>query len=90
MSLSDYRPRLSTELTLESYRELSKILPHGWQKPLFQALVNGVITLYTKGGIPAIAAIISGHIELEAIAQDSLNDTHLQLTKRLLNLKKEG
>lgn len=88
MSLTDYRPRLSTELTLESYKELSRILPHGWQKPLFQALVDGVITLYGKGGIPAIGAIISGHIELKAIAQDSINDTHLQLTKRLLALKR--
>ncbi len=72
MSLTDYRPRLSTELTLESYQRLSEILPHGWQKPLFQSLVNGVITLYNKGGIPAIGAIVSNHLEVEAIAREGL------------------
>jgi hypothetical protein len=72
MSISDYRPRLSTELTPESYQRLSAILPHGWQKPLFQALVNGVITLYDKGGVHALGAIISNHIELELVAKNGL------------------
>lgn len=70
MSLTNYRPRLSTELTQESYQRLSAILPHGWQKPLFQALVNGVITLYNKGGLPALGAIVSGHLEIDAIARE--------------------
>lgn len=60
---SDYRPRLSVELSEDSFNKLQRILPHGWRKPLFQALVDGVLKLYDKGGITAVSAIITGHID---------------------------
>jgi len=64
-----WRPRISVEITPESYNKMQKILPHGWQRPLFQALTNGIIELYARGGIDAIAAIVAGHIKTEQIAQ---------------------
>ena len=67
--MSEYRHRLAAEITPEQYRRLSAILPHGMQKPLFQALVQGVLELHSRGGLPALAAITSNHIELSQIAQ---------------------
>jgi hypothetical protein len=64
---SDYRPRLAAELTPEQHSKLLQILPHGMQKPLFQALVSGVLELYDKGGLPAIGAIVTGHISITQI-----------------------
>jgi hypothetical protein len=64
-----YRPRLSTELRPDQFERLKQILPHGVQKPLFEAIVDGIITLYDKGGYPAIGAIISGHISVTQLAQ---------------------
>lgn len=90
MSQSDYRPRLSTELTHESYRRLSEILPHGWQKPLFQSLVNGVISLYDKGGVPAIGAIVSNHLEIDAIIQSSKNGSYVILKQHLKKMEAEN
>ena len=65
----DYRPRISAEITAESKAQLTKILPHSWQRPLFQALVDGVIEVHRRGGIQAISAIIAGHIEVSQLAQ---------------------
>ena len=71
MTQSDtsYRPRVSTEITLESKNQLQRILPHGWHRPLFQALVDGVIELHRRGGIEAISAIIARHITIQQIAE---------------------
>lgn len=69
---SDYRPRLSAELTPESATKLFAILPHGWQKPLFQTLVHGIIELYDKEGINAISAIVTGAINVELVAKFGL------------------
>jgi len=83
MSQADYRPRLSTELTYTSYKKLSEILPFGWQKPLFQALVNGVISLYDKGGTPAIGAVVSNHIEVESLLNAGLQQTKVEAIREL-------
>lgn len=65
--MSDYRPRLSAELTHEQADALFSILPHGWQKPLFQTIVDGIIELHARGGIEAIGAIVSKTISVEQV-----------------------
>ena len=69
---NDYRPRLSVELSEESFNKLQRILPHGWRKPLFQALVDGVLSLYDKGGIAAVSAIITKHIDAMQVTESGV------------------
>jgi len=64
---SNYRPRLSAELTQEQAARLFEILPRGWQKPIFQTLVNGLIELYDRGGISALGAIASKAVSIEHV-----------------------
>ncbi len=79
---SNYRPRLSAELTPEQAKELIQILPHGWQKPLFQVLVDGVISIYKQGGLPALGAIISKAITLDQVARAGLSKRKFEIDKR--------
>ena len=65
--MSDYRPRLSAELTHAQADALFSILPHGWQKPLFQTIVDGIIELHARGGIQAVGAIVSKTVSIEQI-----------------------
>lgn len=69
----DYRPRLAAELTPEQHQKLLQILPHGMQKPLFQAIVQGILDLYDKGGLPAIGAIVSNHIGITQVVTCGLS-----------------
>lgn len=66
---SDYRPRLSVELTQETFNQLQQILPHGWRRPLFQALVDGVLELYKRGGMEAVSLIIAKHISTSQVVE---------------------
>ena len=62
--MSDSRRRLSAELTEESAIRLQAILPHGWQKPLMQAIVDQVIKMYDTHGIQAVAGIVAGQVDV--------------------------
>ena len=86
---SEYRPRLNAEITLEQADVLSKILPHGMKKPLFQALVEGVIAIYNTGGLPALGAITSNYISINQIVSIGLNRTRESQIKLLKNKLKE-
>jgi len=91
MPPNDYRMRLSTELTSEQSHLISQVLPHGWQKPLIQALLNGVLELYQRGGIEAIGAIISRHLDLTTIVTVGFERTKklqiIELEKKLREFK---
>lgn len=65
MSDSNYRPRITAEITQESYNEITNILPRGWQRLLFQSIVDGVLDLYKRGGLNAISLCINKHIEVD-------------------------
>lgn len=80
---NNYRPRLSAELTPEQGRKFFDIMPHGWQKPLCQVLVNGILELYDKGGTDAIAAVISGYIGIDSLISQGLNKTKEVTLKEL-------
>jgi len=67
-NLADYRPRLSVDLRQDQFTRLQQILPFGTQKPLFQALVDGIIEAYERGGYDALGAIITKHISLQQVA----------------------
>ena len=84
--MNDYRPRLAAEITQEQKRQLDMILPHGMQKPLFQAIVQGIIELYSRGGLPAIGAIISNHLSITQIVHAG---ERLSKSERIVALKEE-
>ena len=69
MSSSNYRPRLSADLRPDQAARLVEILPHGWQKPIFQAIVDGLIALYDKGGHEALSAIMAKHISVRQVVE---------------------
>jgi hypothetical protein len=69
MADKEYRPRLSAELTQQQADIFFNILPHGWQKPICQAIVNGVIKCYEEGGMEAIGAIVSEYISIQQLAR---------------------
>jgi hypothetical protein len=75
-----YRPRINAEVTPEQYAKFQELLPFGWQKPLMQCLIDGVIALHERGGLPALSALIAGHIEIEKL-------TDLSITSKLEALK---
>jgi len=77
----DYRPRFAAELRPDQAVRLKEILPHGMQKHLVQALVDGVIELYNKGGMAALGAIISGHIDTVTLAEAGKRHTKKSLEK---------
>jgi len=81
MSHPEYRPRISVEIRDDQYQIIQKMLPHGTQKLLFQALLDGVIALYNKGGFNAIGAIISGHVDVTQLARQGLPYTHSSTPK---------
>lgn len=85
----DYRPRLAAELTPEQHQKLLQILPHGMQKPLFQAIVQGVLDLYDKGGLPAIGAIVSNHIGITQVVTCGLSRSRTSQIEFFENKLKE-
>ena len=65
----DYTPRLSVELREDQYYALQSIFPHGTQKVFFQSLVDGIISIHQRGGFAALAPIMTGHIDVVALAR---------------------
>lgn len=62
---SDYRPRLSVEISSEQFEELKDLIPWGLRRQLFETIVNDVIRLTKKHGQHFIAAILTGAVRLE-------------------------
>jgi len=61
---TDYRPRLSIEISDQQARELRDLIPWGLRKQLFTVIVEDVIRLTRKYGHTFIAAVIAGKIQL--------------------------
>ena len=62
---TDYRPRLSIEISDQQARELRDLIPWGLRKQLFSTVVNDVIRLTRKHGHAFIAAVLAGHARYE-------------------------
>jgi hypothetical protein len=76
MAKDDYRPRISAEIRQDQFDRLQQILPHGMHKLLFQALIDGVLELYDRGGFNAVGAIVSGYVNAKHLADAGLPYTH--------------
>ena len=68
MSNEPYRPRLAAELRPDQHARLIEIIPRGMQKPLFQALVDGILELYDRGGMQALSAIVGKYLDVNQVA----------------------
>lgn len=63
-----YVPRISVDITPEMQTKLQKYIPHGYQRPLFNILINQIIDMIEKAGEKnapfIIGAIIAGRIRV--------------------------
>lgn len=63
--MSEYRPRLSIEITEEQQAFLRKYLPHGMQKTVFTVILSDLQRVFERGkGPELIGAIMSKHLSL--------------------------
>jgi predicted CopG family antitoxin len=67
--MSEWRPRLSIEITKDQYLKLQNLVPWGVKGALFSELVDGVIELLEKEGEVVIAAILSKQLKAKDILE---------------------
>jgi hypothetical protein len=66
MTYTDYRPRLSIEISEKSRDRLRVLLPHGTQKLVFNLIISDLIEmLETHGSGRVIGAFIERDIKLK-------------------------
>jgi hypothetical protein len=65
--MNDSRHRLSAEISEEQARVLQQILPHGFQKILFQSLVDIVIDVHSKHGLAGLYILASGEMSTDSL-----------------------
>ena len=64
MNIPD-RPRITIDVTREQYIFL-RSLPHGWNKQLFNGLINMLIDMTNRLGPKSLGIIVSEAIDLES------------------------
>ena len=62
---TDYRPRLSIEISDSQARELQNLIPWGLRRQLFSIIIDDVIRLAVEHGSTFIAAVITKAIKYE-------------------------
>lgn len=69
---SEYRPRLSIDITYEQREELDRILAHhGLQKAVFSIIIDDLINAVNKNGYAVIAGILSRSLTLGDITKEA-------------------
>lgn len=64
MAPTDYRPRLSIELSAEQFKALQEALPWGTMRPLFSSIVDDIISISREGmSERLVAAIVAGLVK---------------------------
>lgn len=67
---SKYTPRLSIELTDEQNEALTKIIPWGIKKYLFQLLVEAMVEAVADSGNEVLAAILRRQVKVRLEPKD--------------------
>jgi hypothetical protein len=68
--MTDYRPRLSIEISQEKAQKLRKYLPHGQQKVVFNLVIDDLINLFEEFGAgKVIGAFVCRDITLKDICK---------------------
>jgi hypothetical protein len=63
--LSNYRPRLSIEISNEQYNALGRLIPWGVKSELFSAIIDDLIDLLEKEGEIVIAAVLTKRLKIK-------------------------
>jgi hypothetical protein len=63
----DWRPRLSIDITPEQAAALSKYIPWGFRKMLFNALIDLLIAAFERGGAEVLMSVIQRELDLPAL-----------------------
>jgi len=63
------RARLSIDITEEQNDALYRLIPWGLKKPLFHKIIDGLIPLLEKHGVPLIYIILGGRITISELLQ---------------------
>jgi hypothetical protein len=71
---SDYRPRLSIEITQAQHNALQKHIPWGLKNQLFSTIIDELIPLLEKRGDLVIALIIDRKLKLDRILDIKTGD----------------
>ena len=65
-SYTEYRPRLSIEISTETQQRIRKLMPHGTQKIVFSLVIEDLLDLFEKHGSgKVIGAFIQREITLK-------------------------
>lgn len=73
MEKTEYKSRLSVEITEEQRRELVRLIPWGVKSQLFSVIIDDVIEMIKKHGQMYIAAVLDRSLKLQEYT--SLNKT---------------
>jgi hypothetical protein len=64
---SDWRPRLSIDITAEQSEALGKYIPWGLRKMVFSALIDLLISAFEKGGPEVLLSVMQKELDLPAL-----------------------
>lgn len=70
--MSEWKPRLSVELTEKQYEGLSR-LERGWKKALFHAIIDDINQMMDEHGDLAVAAIASYSFKFSDVIMKKLD-----------------
>ncbi len=51
---TNYQPRLTVDITEDQAKGLRKHLPHGWRVVLFGLIIDNLLELFDKYGVPVV------------------------------------
>lgn len=64
---TDWRPRLSVDLTIEQAAALQRLLPHGFRKRVYSALTDMLIKAMEKEGLAVLNSVLAYELDLPAL-----------------------
>ena len=65
--MSDYRPRLSIELSEDQHNSLQRLVPWGVKNQLFSTIVDQLIPLLEKHGTTVIGLILDNKLKADRL-----------------------
>jgi len=69
---SEYRPRLSIELTEKQYNDLQRLVPWGTKNQLFSTIIDQLIPLLEDKGQAIIALILENKLQVSHLLKKDL------------------
>jgi len=67
MTESEWRPRLSIEITEEQFLSLQQLIPHGLRKAIFSCIIDDLIIMLKTDPSFIVGAILARELKLDKI-----------------------